>query len=85
MPFTKYAVVENHKCPLPKVRDDGSALVIGDEWCCDVVIVKKPNEGARQCGKTYRYSFDQRDGNFWMSVRADNYYGAYGVGPRPYN
>jgi hypothetical protein len=63
MPFTK--LVDRHTCPLPKTREDASALVVGDEWQCDKKL--KDNSG-RKCGKLYRWSSDQREGLFWMPI-----------------
>lgn len=64
MPFIKLS--NTHSCKLPKTRDDGDALVIGDEWQCDEEIITF-NIG-RICAKKYRWHHDQREGEFWMPM-----------------
>lgn len=64
MPFTK--LVDHHSCPTPKTRDDGSQLVLGDEWTCDAIMT---DGSGRSCGKAYRWTSDQREGNYWVSAR----------------
>lgn len=65
MPFTNLA--DRHRCPQPSIRDDGSQLVIGDEWQCDfpiVVLGYKPST----CGKVWRWTDSQMDGPYWAEV-----------------
>ena len=63
MPFTK--LVDRHNCPTPSARDDGSALVVGDEWECDETMT---DGSGRTCGKKYRWTSAQREGQFWMPI-----------------
>jgi hypothetical protein len=63
MPFVR--LVNSHRCEPPKQRDDLRPLVIGDEWRCDE---KRDDESGKTCGKIFRWSFDQREGNYWKPL-----------------
>jgi len=67
-------LVERHSCQLPKTRDDGGALVAGDEWQCNEEIRASTDprvDATVPCGKKYRWINDQREGWLWMPLRAD--------------
>lgn len=63
MPFIKLA--DNHSCQPPETRDDGSKLVIGDEWRCDATLT---DGSGRTCNRTWRYSDSQREGKYWSPI-----------------
>jgi hypothetical protein len=64
MPFTK--LVDDHRCDTPKTRDDGSKLVIGDEWACDATM---RNSSGSKCNKKYRWTDSQMDGAYWKPLQ----------------
>ena len=68
MPFTH--LVTNHKCSLPNVRDDSSALIIGDRWRCDgprqIIYLGITKEVP--CDREYQWVNDQREGNYWKPI-----------------
>lgn len=65
MPFIK--LVDNHVCPTPSRRDDGSELRVGDQWRCDYVFTDQA-EVQHPCNKIYEWSADQRDGGYWAQI-----------------
>lgn len=62
MPFIHYA--DSHRCELPNARDNGHPLFIGDVWQCDAIMP----ETNTVCGKYYRWTNSQRDGNYWGRI-----------------